>query len=376
MTAIKPALPEALQVVAASLLERTRFPIEMWETTPPEDIIAAVSAIDGILGTYPGPVFAALVKGWRRSIEDWKLSSKDVRANESKVVETLASTIGKLSSTGAVGADGYIKAKNSYYHGLPPTNGFQVHILSSVGLANFPGEPSWADTRWVLSPSLWPTHPDAHKRGDISSSLADIIYDRVDNYMQAAKSSGNSGLVGWWDSQLRMFRPMVSTFVTLMRGMNAAAGDFTTSEHAVKVLEVVQSQVETLECAIKVMILKVDQCGKLPPPCSAPGRPAVPFWLVKFIEERKDAVDRKNQKWFERERGRGGSRYYGRLQDRGRQPQPHQYEDKMGAQDVGGRGGSRGNWRGGNRGGRGGYPDKKRLRQSGEGLDQEDSEKT
>jgi len=368
-----PELPEMLKEIAEALKVKTKFPVELWDAVPPDALFRMVTE-NKVADQLPRDVVGHAITAWRLKCDEAKSRSKDVRTNESKVVETLASTIGKLSSTGAVGADGYIKAKNSYYHGLPPTNGFQVHILSAVGLANFPGEPSWTDTRWVLSPSLWPTHPDTHKRGDISSSLADIIYDRVDNYMQAAKSSGNNGLVGWWDSQLRMFRPMVSTFVTLMRGMNATAGDFTTSEHAVKVLEVVQSQVETLEGAIKVMILKVDQCGKLPPPCSAPGRPAVPFWLVKFVEERKDAVDRKNQKWFER--ARGGGRYYGRLQDRGRQPQLSQHEDKMGAQDFGGRGGSRGNWRGGNRGGRGGYSDKKRLRQSGEGLDQEDSEKT
>jgi len=83
---------------------------------------------------------------------------------------------------------------------------------------------------------------------------------------------------------------MLSTYETLMRGLRDAVGDFSTSQHATAVLELVGPQVEILEDNIKVMVLKMDQGQKLPPPSKDEGKPVVPFWLITPLEQRQEAI--------------------------------------------------------------------------------------
>ena len=364
-----PELPTMLKEIALALEEKARFPKELWDSTPAEALLSLVAEAN-VFGELSRQVVEIAIVAWRAKVDEARQKFRAEReAASPSVVEKLASTIGALSSGGPVGGDGNLKAKHSYYHGTVPTNGYQRHILSTIGLANFPGEPSWTDTRWVLTPALWPTHPDSLKKSEISTSLTDTILGRVESYVQSAKSSSTNGLVGWWDVQLRNFKPMVATFVTLMRGLNDSVGDFSTSDHATKVLDIVQSQVETLEGALKTMILKMDQMGKLPPPSKEPGRPAVPFWLLKSVEERKDAIDRKNdRRRQDRVRGRGGRGgrpYYESAYDY-RHDHSQQNEGSDVRRGTGGRGGGRG---------RGGGPIPSRKRPFATPSGQPDGEK-
>jgi len=357
MTAAKPALPEALQAVAATLLERARFPIEMWETTPPEDLLAAVAAVDGILGTYPVPVFSALVKGWRRSVEDWKSSnnaSRDTAATN--VVEKLSIKLDSVGTTGAINDMGNLKSRKAYYHGVQAKNAYERHILNSIALANFPSEPAWTNSYWALTPALYACHPDLQKKAAITTTLVDTIFSRVQNFVQSAQAIATGGLCAWWDNHLRNFKLMLSTYVTLMRGLSDAVGDFSSSQHAIAVLELVGPQVEILEDNIKVMVLKMDQGQKLPPPSKDEGKPIVPFWLITPLEQRQEAIKISNQNKEKQRIARAKERMGNR-----------RYYDNANHHDDGGRG--TGTFRGrdgfrGGRGGRGGQPahDPKRNR--------------
>jgi len=101
-----PELPEMLKEIAGALNEKTRFPVELWDAVPPDALIRMV-AENNVAEQLPRDVVGLSITAWRIKCDEAKSRSKEVRSNDSKVVETLASTIGKLSSTGAVGADGY-----------------------------------------------------------------------------------------------------------------------------------------------------------------------------------------------------------------------------------------------------------------------------
>lgn len=356
MTAEKPALPEPLRKVAESLQTRALFPVGLWENTPPEELIAAVAAVDGVLGDYPVPIFKALVTGWRRAVDEWKSATSAAAQTArdgaaSNVVEKLASKLDSVGTGGAINDMGNLKTRKAYYHGVQAKNAYERHILNSVALANFPSEPVWTNAYWALTPALYACHPDLQKKASIATTLVDTIFSRVENFVQSAQAIATGGLVAWWDNHLRNFKLMLSTYVTLMRGLNEPAGDFSSAQHATAVLELVGPQVEILEDSIKVMILKMDQSQKLPPPTKDEGKPVVPFWLIYTLEQRQEAVKLHNQN---REKQR-----IARAKER--QAYRRNYE----AEDEGGRGGGPHRARGGFRG-RGGFPthDPKRNRET------------